>query len=364
MQAKLNENVVLVQIRATKWSGTRQVPKNDPNLRVDDPPPEKVWRSWGSKAVFDQDELRIFDAIEKDADRSALSVGTRFLLPRQYVVHAEQAPGLERKLQDCKRRHEAARDDLVSRYDDILEAFIIANRQWEAFIRASSMQPEHVATRFRFEYLVIPVEGGATRVIEEQMPVLAAGILGEVETIGRDLIRNLTGRDTMTRRGLGPFKRIRDKLDALSFVDQRFQPIIDAIDEWVARIPRNGPIDGHLFSEAYGLALLLGDAQRMASHGAGQLAARTAPPMSDEDEAPEPEDDQAKEDVSSDAAAALREEPAEEAGDDIDDELDAIFGPASDEDEAPEPSEDEDAAEAIPTAAPAEPAPVHDDGWF
>lgn len=379
MQQALTEDVVLVQIRATKWSGTRQVPKNDPNLRVDNPPPEKVWRSWGSKAVFDQDELKIFDAIEKEADRNALSVGTRFLLPRQYVIHAEQAPNLERKLQDCKRRHEAARDDLVSRYDDILEAFINANEEWEGFIRASSMQPEHVATRFRFEYLLIPVEGGAVQVIEEQVPVLAAGILGEVETMGKDLLRSLTGRDTMTRRGLSPFKRVRDKLDALSFVDQRFQPIIDSIDDWVGRIPKNGPIDGSLFSEGYGLSLLLSDTERMTAHGAGRMAAQTAPPLSDEDEqddasSTEESAEQAEPEAKPEVGAAALEESAEGDKDEIDEALDAIFGAPDENDteQKPEPEskpaveeEDDDvAAEVISPAAPKETAPVHDDGWF
>jgi hypothetical protein len=351
MQPTLDQNVSLVQIRATKWSGTRQVPKNDPNLRVDDPPPDKVWRSWGSKAVFDQEELRVFDAIEKEADRSALSVGTRFLLPRQYVIHADQAPALELILQDCKRRHEAARNDLVSRYDQILESFVASNRQWEAFIRASAMQPEHVATKFRFDYLVIPIEGAAVAVIEEQAPALAAGILGEIETMGKDLIRALTGRDAMTRRGLGPFKRIRDKLDALSFVDQRFQPIIDTIDAWVACIPRNGPIDGHLFSEAYGLALMLGDVERMAAHGAGRIAGqKTAPPMAEASDPAEP-----------------AETPADEASDDADAleaALAAIFSDAPSEDDREPQQEPGDGTKPSPTPTPSQSAGVIDDGWF
>ena len=88
--------------------------------------------------------------------------------------------------------------------------------------------------------------------------------------MARDLDGSFEGRDKLHRRALGTFGRIREKLACLSFVDPRIQPVVDSLDDWLARLPLTAPIAGALFNEGMGLALLLSDPERMARHGAGQ----------------------------------------------------------------------------------------------
>jgi hypothetical protein len=388
-QTTINTDACLLQVRIKKWSGTRQVPKKDPNLRVQNPPPEKVWRTWGTKAVFDAEELREFEAIAKETERDILSVGTRFLLPGQYVVDGGRRDDLEGKLRDCQRRYYAARDDREARYLSIIEAFIAQNREWESFIRRSAQDPREIAAKFKYEYLFIPVGGDAVGVMKDQTPILVKGILGEVSIIGAEIVKAWTGKDSMSRKCLGPFKRIRDKLDALSFVDPRLQPIVDTIDEWVRRLPKAGPIDGRLFNEGYGLALLLADPSRMAAHGAGRVAghqAVVATPVDPEAEStedpgttgPTPPDDLFGDDAET-ASAGDGTPVAEEAAaggdetasdDDIEKALAAIFEGADPDAGDAEPevkAEDDDGAdtdEGVPAPPKTEPTTHDQDGWF
>jgi hypothetical protein len=91
---------------------------------------------------------------------------------------------------------------------------------------------------------------------------------------------------------LTTFGHIRNKMACLSFVDVRLQPIVEAIDDWLRRLPVDTPITGGLFTEGMGLAMLLADSEVLARHGAGQWARQQqalAHPATRESPAMEPE---------------------------------------------------------------------------
>ncbi len=104
--------------------------------------------------------------------------------------------------------------------------------------------------------------------------------------IARDLDEAFLGKDVLRRSALSTYRRVREKLACLSFVDQRIAPIVDTIDDWFRRLPDKGPIAGGIFNEGWGLATILGDPDKLARHGAGQLALQQglAAPQEDETE--------------------------------------------------------------------------------
>ena len=116
------------------------------------------------------------------------------------------------------------------------------------------------------------------------MSSLGDGIFAEVAQIAKDLDDAFLGKDVLRRTALSTYRRIREKLDCLSFVDQRIQPIVDTIDDWFRRLPDKGPIAGGIFNEGWALATILGDPDKLARHGAGQLALQQVPAQSDEEE--------------------------------------------------------------------------------
>ena len=90
--------------------------------------------------------------------------------------------------------------------------------------------------------------------------------------------------------------------------------MVDTIDAWARRLPKTGPIEGALFNEGHGLALLLGDPEKLARHGAGQWAIQQA-------DAPSTKEEDA-------------DTPTTEATRSVTDELQALFGDLDD----PEPA--------------------------
>ena len=97
-------------------------------------------------------------------------------------------------------------------------------------------------------------------------------LFGEVARIARELDQSFVGKDALSQRALSTFRRIREKLGCLAFVDYRVQPVLDSLTDWLGRVPAKGPISGALFNEGFGLMLLVSDPQKMSDHGAGILA--------------------------------------------------------------------------------------------
>jgi hypothetical protein len=99
-----------------------------------------------------------------------------------------------------------------------------------------------------------------------------------VAQIARELDRSFVGKDALSQRAMSTFRRIREKLGCLAFVDYRVQPVLESLTDWLARVPAKGPVSGALFNEGFGLMLLVSDPQKMSDHGAGILALKDLTP--------------------------------------------------------------------------------------
>jgi hypothetical protein len=177
------------------------------------------------------------------------------------------------KLAALKADFDTESQTFLADYDQVLEDWITKLPEFEAPIRRAIEPASVVAGRLRFGFQLMelkPAEHAGT--FTEEVQGLGDNIFSEVEQMAHDLEGSFEGKDKLHRKALGTFKRIRDKLACLSFIDPRIQPVVDTIDDWVSRVPTTGPIEGGIFNEGLGLALLLSEAERMARHGAGQLA--------------------------------------------------------------------------------------------
>jgi hypothetical protein len=264
----VTDQITLVMLNVAIWSGRKKLRAEDLKLGTEVPPEELV--SLGSKRVCDPEPLKIFHRIKKGAERTCLQVGTRFL--GGFAVPHAHAESIAEALAVLKLEFDTETRAFLAGYDRALEEWISNLPAWEEPIRRAIEPAEVVGTRLRFGYQIVriaPAEQPGT--LEEEVQGLGDGIFAEVEQMARELEGSFEGKEKLHRRALGTFRRIREKLACLSFVDQRIHPVVDTLDQWFARLP-DGPIEGPIFNEGMGLALLLADAERMARHGAGQWA--------------------------------------------------------------------------------------------
>jgi hypothetical protein len=306
---RITDQLTLVCFDIRIWSGRKKLRAEDLKLGTEIPPEELV--SLGSKRVCNPEALRVFHRVKKAAERACLLVGTRFL--GGFAVAAEHAEAVADKLDALKSEFDTETGSFLAGYNEALEDWIASLPQWEAPIRRAIEPVNVVGGRMKFGFQLLLV-GPATRpgTLQEEVRSLGDGIFAEVGQMARELDESFLGKEKLHRRALGTFVKIREKLACLSFVDPRIQPVVDTIDDWAARLPLEGPIEGAMFNEGYGLAMLLGDAQRLALHSAGQMAVQQGLTPTGRDEPSVP-----------DAPTAVVASAVS-----FEDELDALFGPA------------------------------------
>ncbi|EGV29631.1 hypothetical protein ThidrDRAFT_3223 [Thiorhodococcus drewsii AZ1] len=272
----LTERLSLIVLTVSTWSGRKKLRADDLGLQAGEIPSEELV-SLGSKRLCNPDAIRVFHTLKGQAERACLKVGTRFL--GGYLVPNDQVDGLCCVLDGLKRDFEHEVQSFLAEYDREIADWIARHPDWERQLRAAVDPAEVIGTRFSFRYrpLVIQPADGHRETLTEDVAEIGHTIFHEVAQIAVSLEKSLVGKDSLTQRALGTFRRIQEKLAVLSFIDPRIQPILELVEGFLSRVPRRGPISGALFQEGFGLWLLLCDEERLTRHGAGRLAGDVDP---------------------------------------------------------------------------------------
>ncbi|EGV16431.1 DUF3150 domain-containing protein [Thiocapsa marina] len=266
----ITDQITLVVLDVRIWSGRKKLSAEDLNLSPGETPPEELI-TLGSKRICDPELLKPFFRLKQNAERICLGVGTRFL--SGFAVPNNEADAVASELYRLKAEYDQASDVFLKNYDSALAQWIESLPAWEAPIRRAIEPAESVANRLKFGFQLIqinPSDNAGT--LHEEVAGLGDSLFGEIELMARDLEGSFAGRQKLHRKSLATFARIREKLACLSFLDIRIAPIVKTLDDWTRRLPESGAIEGPIFNEGMGLALLLSDSSLMSLHGAGQLS--------------------------------------------------------------------------------------------
>lgn len=264
----LTERLSLIVLTVSIWSGRRKLRADDLGL-PDGEIPSADLVSLGSKRLCNPEALRLFHTLKGQAERACLRVGTRFL--GGFLVPNDQLEALSDVLGTLKRDFEQARECFLAEYDQEIADWITRHPAWERQLRAAVEPADRVGTRFAFRFrpLVIQAAPGQDARLAEDVAEIGHTLFHEIAQIAVSLEKSLVGQNSLSQRALGTFRRIQDKLGVLSFIDPRIPPILALVEDFLQRVPRQGPITGALFQEGFGLWSLLCDERRLAQHGAG-----------------------------------------------------------------------------------------------
>jgi hypothetical protein len=200
-------------------------------------------------------------------------VGTRFL--GGYLIPDRLAAELQARAETLVAEAQADAERFLADYDWHIDAWCAAYPDWSVAIRNAVDPVERVRGQFRFRVQALRIESSTVvgaDTLADDLNDVGATIFSEVEQLARGLERAFVGQAALSRRALGTFRRVHEKLDALSFVDGRIDPVVQTIGQWLGRLPDSGPIAGQAFLEGWALMRLVSDAETMARHGAGLLA--------------------------------------------------------------------------------------------
>ena len=276
------ERVVLVKVEANIYGARKKLKKEDLVLADGSKLPPEDLASLGSKRLLDPDQLTVFNRLKKEAERICLRVGTRFL--GGFAIPNESAAGITSELERIAQDFAVAKTEFLAGYDAAVTDWVVRHPEFAGIIEQAVDSVEFVSTRLSFDYVLVSVglpealpPDDVTR-LETKIGSLSEQMFYEISVDANQFIeQSLLGKDQVTRNALRPIRRMRDKLDGLGFLDYRVAPVVNTIDELLAKIPNKGAIAGGILQEILATALLLADPAKTRRHGEGLLAAQYLP---------------------------------------------------------------------------------------
>ena len=276
------ERVVLVKVEATIYGAHKKLKKEDLVLADGSKLPPEDLASLGSKRLLDPDRLTVFNRLKKEAERICLRVGTRFL--GGFAIPNESAAGITAELERIAQDFAVAKTDFLAGYNAAVTDWVVRHPEFAGIIEQAVDSVEFVSTRLSFDYLVVTVglpealpPADVAR-LETKIGSMSEQMFYEIAVEANQFIeQSLLGKDQVTRSALRPIRRMRDKLDGLGFLDYRVAPVVNTIDDLLAKIPDKGAIAGGILQEILATALLLADPVKTRRHGEGLLAAQDLP---------------------------------------------------------------------------------------
>jgi len=284
------QRVDIVSLECRIWSGRKRLRPSD--LKLGDGgklPPEQV-ASLGSKRIINPDDLAVFHKLKKRAERLCEATGIRFL--GGFAIPSDQTAKVRKTLDAIAEEFGTERDRFLDRYDNAVESWIAQYPDFEAALRAALTPRKEVADRLGFDYTPYRVEPSAdhAEALEKQTARMGSQLLHEVSLHARKLYeKSFMGtaalERSVPRAVLATFRRMKTKLAGLAFLDPVIRPMVQALDEFFARVPKEGNLKGPLYHEALGLVLILSDPDKVRAHATGAVTVATEGDLPDEDDA-------------------------------------------------------------------------------
>lgn len=293
-QLETLERVDLVSIDCSIWSGRKRLRSDDIKLGAGGKLPPAQVASLGSKRIIDPEDLSVFHALKKRAERTCEAIGVRFL--GGYAVPREKTEAVAQTLGEIAKSFTKEKEEFLQRYDGAVEARVRQYPDFERQLRKELTPLEQVRTRIGFEYAMYRVAGTATATghLGDQVGRLGSQLLREIAVEARELYEQSfagsAGSDRKaSRKSLGPIRRMREKLAGLGFLDSAVAPMVKTIDALFAVVPKTGPLEDALYDQALAIVLILSDPDKVRRHATAGLNAAGMPAGQDAEEELDPE---------------------------------------------------------------------------
>ncbi len=323
------DKLAIFQIDFDIWSG--QVKLESPDLKIDkDDAPDKEVVDLGRKYIIERKHLRPFNTLKTQARRLCLRHGMKFF-EGAFAIPIEKIDVVSAELDGISSQMLDIKSNFVSNYDQWVDEWIHKKPEYAEAIRIGRLPASVVEKRFGFDYQIYQMNP-VNEVQSNKLNGMANGladelmdeIVGEAETFYQS---NLKGKETCQVTTQKTLKRLRDKVDGLSFLDSRFLSVVELLSKTINGYPSAGKtVGGEQYFRILSATLILTSKTKIQEYATGtvdldqmansymtggQAVSHKAPAVETKSSAP----------ISSEESSSLMDLTLPD-----DDELDQIFG--------------------------------------
>jgi|JI8StandDraft_1071087.scaffolds.fasta_scaffold75658_2 hypothetical protein len=239
MSSRNLSNVVLFNLSVRLWTGQKKLDKADINNDL-----PKDLGSLGHKKTVDPKSLCPLSTVKRSMEVALSNVGIRFM-GSFYAIPIHRLDEVRKVMDEKVKTGMDARQKFLDNYLSEVESWISQHPDWESRLRPAVVPKDRVASAIHFGYDVFTINAVPGFSLDDHSSQMGSQLFEEVsDEINEIYDRSVLGRDSVNRRIIKPFERIRAKLYGFSFVDPIVLPLIQLIDKTIKAMPDDGPITG------------------------------------------------------------------------------------------------------------------------
>lgn len=265
IKKRISDLLVVVMPEFHQWTGAVVFRPEDFDIgEGGNLPPEDVTASLGAKKICDPALLRGFSQLKSRAERLLDENGIAYC--NGYAIPIDKSRGVLSQLDKIVDDYEDLRERFLMSYDLYVEDWASQHPEFADQIRRGKKSRQEVGRSISADYKVVQVypfnkdDEAYAAEAAELTDTLYESTVKMADQLYKD---SFQGRSEVTARCFGVLKRIREKLDGLTFLDNSLRPIVQMIDSTLRAIPPSGPYRGEAFYRLQSLILILADAQRI-----------------------------------------------------------------------------------------------------
>ena len=254
------DNIAILVLSVSLWTGRKQLRQEDLKLADGSELPPQKLASLGSKRVMDPAALAPFATFKRRAERTVLSVGTRFL--GGYAVPVEKLDELMTQLDVVKDEFNTTKSEFLAEYDQAVQDWKAQNLGWEEVIASAVESLEYVERQLDFRvqtFNINPVDGHEAG-LKTEINGLAEQLRHEVQQQARmTWDGSFRGKLEVGQKTVRPLRAMLEKIEGLVFLEPALNELVTGIRSTLATLPKTGPIKGGDFAALCGVIHLLGN---------------------------------------------------------------------------------------------------------
>jgi hypothetical protein len=262
--------------QVSKTSGRKKLQKADFKEEVREDLPPDTLASLGSKKVVSPEILKVPQKFEGQIRRRIAEIGFAFL--NSVAVAKSETARLVKDLDKiCAEANKWRDNELPKIFHEEQEKWLSKDPKWEPALRAHAPSLAEVQMSMKFGYALYQVVANesAPGTLTQEVSELGSRLLESVaDDVNEYYGTNIQDGKASSLKAIGVaslLRRVRRKLNSLSFLEGSAQPMIAALDELLSSIPDKGNITGAVYWQTVAMITTLGDPDKVRSHGQGQI---------------------------------------------------------------------------------------------
>ena len=266
--------LAIIQIDFDIWSGQVKLEGLDLKLGKGGELPSKKLVELGRKNVINRKHLNPFHRLKTQARRLLASHGLPFM--SGFAVPLTAVDDVITHLDEISTQMDDLIDNFTTNYDGWVDNWVATNPEYSSVIRAGALTKDKVRSRLGFEYQVFqvdPVNDRESKKLDKQAAGLSTKLIDEVVKDANEFFANcIDNRDSCHANTCKTLKRMRDKVNGLSFLDNRFIHIVNLLDKGLeAYSQSNGKVAGAPFYKILATTLILSSQDKIEQYASGSL---------------------------------------------------------------------------------------------